>query len=66
MLFNSTKTACERAGILEEMPFYFDSLLYYPPELFYDGVHFSEPVSYRAEVFRRYQEVTGKIDSLFF
>lgn len=63
---DTLKTACERAGILEKMPFYFDSLLYYPPELFYDGVHFSDPVSYRAEVFRHYQEVTGKMDSLFF
>lgn len=62
----SMRLALKESGLLEKMPFYFDSLLYYPPELFGDGVHFSDPESYRAEVFRRYQEVTGKMDSLFF
>lgn len=60
------ETAFQRAGILEKMPFYFDSLLYYPPELFGDGVHFTDPAAYRTEVFQHYQKVTGKMESLVF
>lgn len=60
------KLALEEDGLLGKMPYYFDSLLYYPPKLFGDGVHFSDPAAYRTEVFRHYQEVTGKMESLVF
>lgn len=53
------RKALENCGLIEKMPYYFDSLLYYPESLFYDGIHFEEPELYEQEVIQHYQDVTN-------
>ena len=62
----NVRNALQENGLLEKMPYYFPSLLYYPADAFYDGVHFADPEPYRSQVLKHYQEVTGMLDDLLF
>lgn len=66
MLEQNIREALEERGLLEKMPYYFDSLLYYPQELLSDGIHFKSVEDVRSEVISHYQVVTGKMGDIVY
>lgn len=52
------------AGLLQRMPYYFESLLYYPAEAFRDEIHFVDEDLYRADVIANYTRVSGEFADL--
>lgn len=52
------------AGLYDEWQEYFDSVLYYPPEYFFDGVHFHVEKELNNSVIRDIQEHTGLLQDL--
>lgn len=66
LLEQNIRVALEEKGLLEKMPYYFDSLLYYPQEYFSDGTHFASAGDVRGEVLSHYQAVTGKMCDIIY
>lgn len=55
----------EEAGLYEEWKEYFDSVLYYPEELFFDGVHFQAGEELNNAVIDDVREHTGLMRDIF-